>query len=106
MPGGDRAANDAVAPVLTRREAAGQLGGGVAVLASRADACVFGQAEPSEEEVREFWRQVDEHRSQALGDVRWWVRWRARLNPASLWRGSRLPRLRGLLPISRRKRSQ
>ena len=92
----DRAADHGtpVRPGRTRIEDAGVLGAAfaeprVAMLARRADAEVFGPADPTPDDVDEFWRQVDEIVG-GMGDGRsLWGRITARLSLRSLLAGTR-----------------
>ena len=61
----------------------------VMTLARRADAEVFGPAEPSDAEVEEFWRQVDEIVDEMGRSTSFWGRLRARLSLRSLLAGTR-----------------
>ena len=61
----------------------------VVTLARRADAEVFGPAEPSDADVEEFWRQVDEIVDGMARSTSFWGRLRARLNLRSLLAGTR-----------------
>lgn len=75
----------------TRREGArvlaGELAGDRAVaLAERADAGTFDAREPTEEEIRDFWVEVDAVRRDLSGSVGSWSRFRARVSLASLRR--------------------
>lgn len=74
----------------TRREVAGVLeqvhGGSAVALAERADAHVFAPGVPVEEQVRQFWAEVDDAlraMTSGAGPLR---RFRARVSPASLRR--------------------
>ncbi len=84
----------AVRPGGTRAEDAGAVGTAfaeprVVTLAARADLEVFGPADPTPEDVAEFWRQVDD----IVGDMgegrSVWNRVTARLNVRSLLAGTR-----------------
>jgi hypothetical protein len=61
----------------------------VLTLARRADAEVFGPADPSDAEVEEFWRQVDEIVAGMAQSTTFWGRLRARLSLRSLLAGTR-----------------
>lgn len=61
----------------------------VLTLARRADAEVFGPADPTDAEVEEFWRQVDEIVAGMALSTTFWGRLRARLNLRSLLAGTR-----------------
>ncbi|MCV2395613.1 transglutaminase-like domain-containing protein [Actinotalea sp. M2MS4P-6] len=65
------------------------IGGPVATLAVRADAAVFGGAEPNDAEVESYWRQVDDAVSAMRSAVPRRVRWRSRWSVASLRRRPR-----------------
>nr|WP_269440193.1 transglutaminase domain-containing protein [Arthrobacter sp. zg-Y769] len=54
------------------------------LLAQRADAGIFGPGEPTEAEVQEYWKQVEEHLGRLAGSVGFWRRQRARYSPRSL----------------------
>lgn len=78
-------------PKGTRRENAVALGGdfpqtaGTGVqLARRADAAVFGHAEPTEAQVADYWNQVDEHLAGMASSVGFWGRLRGKYSPRSL----------------------
>jgi len=58
-----------------------------AVLAARADAGVFGPADPTPEDVEAFWREVDDIVGGMSGSASVWRRLRARLSLRSLRRG-------------------
>jgi len=58
-----------------------------AVLAARADAEVFGPADPTPEDVEAFWREVDDIVGGMSGSASVWRRLRARLSLRSLRRG-------------------
>ncbi len=58
-----------------------------AVLAARADAEVFGPADPTPEDVEAFWREVDDIVGGMSGSASVWQRLRARLSLRSLRRG-------------------
>jgi len=75
----------------TRRETAVLIGRpAVGDLARSADALVFGPGMPDPEQVRTFWVGVETTRSVMLGQLSRWERWKAIVNPTSLWRRSRL----------------
>ncbi|MDY0915007.1 transglutaminase-like domain-containing protein [Rathayibacter festucae] len=57
---------------------------GVAVLARRADAAVFGPLDPVDAEVAAFWEQTDALVAELHDSVSPWRRWRARLSLRSL----------------------
>ena len=78
------------------RPPAGQapVGRPMAVLASRADEVVFGPGEPSAEDVRVYWAQVDSTVAAMRSLVRRRDRWRARWSTASLRAGRRARRRR------------
>jgi hypothetical protein len=61
----------------------------VLTLAHRADAEVFGPAAPDDEDVAEFWRQVDEIVDEMGRRTSFWGRLLARLNLRSLLAGTR-----------------
>jgi hypothetical protein len=97
-----------VRPGGTRREDAGLLSDSfsepqVATLARRADAEIFGPAEPSAAEIEEFWQEVDGIVGGMGAQAGFWGRLRARLNLRSLLAGTRfaLPTPRRT-PIERR----
>lgn len=80
-PGGTRAEEAAsVAATLTVPQ--------VTTLAQRADAEVFGPAEPTTEDVDAFWAEVDEIVGGLGKDAGFWKRVKARLNLRSLLGGS------------------
>lgn len=75
----------------TRRETGGELANhfpeaGVAILARRADAGVFGPGEPRPEDVEALWREVDEVLAAMSRSVGPWARVRARFSLRSLRR--------------------
>lgn len=79
----------AIVPGSTRREDAvavqtAFVEPGVATLARRADADVFGPSEPTEEEIEGFWREVDDIVGVMGARASKWDRLRARLNLRSL----------------------
>lgn len=83
-----------VRPGGTRREDAGVVDAAfaeprVTTLAERADLEVFGPAEPTPEDVSEFWRQVDEIVGGMGAGRSVWARLRARLSVRSLLAGTR-----------------
>ncbi|MER2133534.1 MAG: transglutaminase-like domain-containing protein [Arthrobacter sp.] len=87
----------AVSGRRTRREDAAALGrafpGGAAAtaaLARRADAGIFGPGDPSEEEVRGYWEDVESVRSSLTGTAGFWQRQRARYSLRSLRLETRL----------------
>lgn len=89
----------AVPASATRREGAhvlaGELAGDRAVaLAERADAGTFGVREPTDEEIHDFWAEVEAVRRDLSGSVSGWGRFRAQVALASL----RRPRHRGDSP--------
>ncbi|GAA1978520.1 transglutaminase-like domain-containing protein [Microbacterium pumilum] len=61
----------------------------VVTLARQADAEVFGPADPSDADVAEFWRQVDDILDEMARSTTFWGRLRARLNLRSLLAGTR-----------------
>lgn len=65
----------------------------VTTLARRAEAEVFGPAEPTTADVEEFWRQVDEIVGGMGQRMSFWRRMRARLSLRSLLSGTRLAQL-------------
>ncbi|MDK1328421.1 transglutaminase-like domain-containing protein [Arthrobacter sp. zg-Y1143] len=67
------------------------------LLARRADAGIFGPGEPSEEEVEEYWKQVEEQLGAMTGSVGFWRRQRARYSLRSLLLDARM-RTRRLSP--------
>lgn len=78
-------------PKSTRRESATvladafpQAGNTTTLLAHRADAAVFGAGQPSEEEVREYWKIVDTSLGDITGSVGFWKRQQARFSLRSL----------------------
>jgi hypothetical protein len=75
----------------TRRETAVLIGRpAVGDLARSADALVFGPGDPGPDQVRGFWTGVETTRAVMLAQLSWWERWKATVNPTSLWRRSRL----------------
>lgn len=75
----------------TRRESASVIadafpvaGSITTVLAHRADAAVFGAGQPSEDEVKEYWKIVDSSLEDITGSVGFWKRQQARFSPRSL----------------------
>lgn len=106
-------ASDHGAPVRpggTRLEEAGVLSTAfaeprVGTLASRADLEVFGPAEPSPDDVEEFWAQVDEIVGGMASSRTWWQRVKARLSIRSLLAGTRFA-LPDRAPISARVRPE
>ena len=87
----------AVSGRRTRREDAAALGrafpagaAATAALARRADAGIFGPGNPSEEEVRGYWEDVESVRSSLTGTAGFWQRQRARYSLRSLRLESRL----------------
>ncbi|MGZ0712048.1 transglutaminaseTgpA domain-containing protein (plasmid) [Coraliomargarita sp. W4R53] len=62
---------------------------GVTALAVRADAEVFGPSDPSDDDVQEFWRQVDGIVADMGRSTSVWGRLRARLSLRSLLAGTR-----------------
>jgi hypothetical protein len=81
-----------VVPVRsTRRETAVVIGRPlVGELARSADTLVFGPGDPGPEQVRTFWTNVEATRAAVLAEQSWWERWKATVNPTSLWHRSRL----------------
>ncbi|MFJ6001826.1 transglutaminaseTgpA domain-containing protein [Arthrobacter sp. NPDC092385] len=80
-------------PRSTRRESARDLGAAfpesrasTTLLAARADAGIFAAGDPSEEEVRDYWRDVHTSLEGMRGSVGFWKRQRARFSPRSLLR--------------------
>jgi hypothetical protein len=65
----------------------------VATLARAADAQVFGPADPSADDVKEFWRQVDEIVGGMRKGTPFWGRVKARLSLKSLLAGTRVASL-------------
>ncbi len=64
---------------------AGFVGGSSSVaLAHRADAAVFGPAEPDHQEVRAYWADVETARHEATASLGFLTRLRAALNVTSL----------------------
>lgn len=97
-----------VSPGGTRREEASVLGAafaqpGVATLARRADADVFGPSEPSAADVDEFWKQVDEIVETMGSDQSRWRRIRATFSLRSLLAGTTLARF--VRPAKKRART-
>lgn len=87
----DRARDLGVAapPSATRREAAELLrtelqGTSALAVAERADAGVFDATEPTEEDLRALWADVDQLCQEMSRSVGWWSRLRARLSTKSL----------------------
>lgn len=83
-------------PRATRRESARELGAAfpgssesTTLLAARADAGIFAAGDPSEEEVRDYWRDVRSSLDGMAGSVGFWKRQRARFSPRSLLRDAR-----------------
>lgn len=79
-------------PRATRRESAAGLAeafpaatGSTTLLARRADAGIFGPGEPDEDEVRDYWRQVEASLTDMTSSVGYWQRMRARYSPRSLF---------------------
>ncbi|MEQ4565023.1 transglutaminase-like domain-containing protein [Paenarthrobacter sp. CAP02] len=75
----------------TRRESATVIadafpstGSTTTMLAHRADAAVFGAGQPSEAEVKEYWKIVDSSLTDITGSVGFWKRQQARFSPRSL----------------------
>ncbi|GAB4099138.1 transglutaminase-like domain-containing protein [Sinomonas halotolerans] len=75
----------------TRRENAASLGdafpaaaGTTTALAVRADAAVFGAGQPSEDEVRAYWSDMDGSLEQIRASMGFWQRQRAKYSPRSL----------------------
>ena len=94
----------------TRRESAVVLadafpaaGGTTTLLATRADAAIFGAGQPSEDQVRQYWDIVDGSLKEMTGTLGFWGRQRARFSPRSLLADGRAAlTLRGLKPRSAR----
>lgn len=63
-------------------------------LAHRADAAVFGAGQPSEDEVKEYWKIVDSSLTDITGSVGFWKRQQARFSPRSLLSDGRAALLR------------
>jgi transglutaminase-like putative cysteine protease len=81
----------------TRTEVAGALdavtaSGGVAVLASRADAAAFGPTSPSDSEVASYWSDVDTAKRSLSDNLGLVPRWRAKFSLRSLSLGRRTRR--------------
>ncbi|MCA4133666.1 transglutaminase family protein [Arthrobacter sp. M4] len=57
---------------------------GTTTLARRADAAIFGEGQPSEEEVRAYWEVVDASLKDMTGSVGFWKQQQARFSPRSL----------------------
>ncbi|MER2137210.1 MAG: transglutaminase-like domain-containing protein [Arthrobacter sp.] len=81
----------------TRREDSAALGrafpagaAATAALARRADAGIFGPGDPSEDEVRAYWQEVEAVRGSFTGTAGFWQRQRARYSLRSLRLESRL----------------
>ncbi|MET1088757.1 MAG: transglutaminase domain-containing protein [Arthrobacter sp.] len=105
----------------TRRESSAVLSksfpssrGTITLLATRADASIFGAGEPSEDEVREYWTIVDGSLKEMTSTVGFWRRQQARFSPRSLLADARtllgrrrarpaLPLLPSLMGSSRRR---
>ena len=75
----------------TRREHASALAeqfpttaAGTTLLARRADAAIFGAAEPTEVQVQQYWDQVDQSLADMRGSLGFWQRQRAKYTPRSL----------------------
>ncbi|WP_445154903.1 transglutaminase-like domain-containing protein [Arthrobacter sp. Hor0625] len=91
----------------TRRESAAVLGEAfpasrdtTTLLASRADAAIFGAGQPSEDQVREYWQIVDGSLKEMTGSLGFWRRQQARFSPRSLLADGRAAlKLRGLRPV-------
>ena len=88
-----------IAPGATRREHARDLeerypGTGVAVLAVRADAAVFGAGDPHPDEVARYWGDIEHATRTMKAAVPWHRRVVAAMFPASVLRRVRLPRRR------------
>ncbi|MDR6504879.1 transglutaminase-like domain-containing protein [Arthrobacter oryzae] len=80
-----------VAPGATRRENAANLadafpdsGSATVLLARRADQAVFAAGDPTDEDIRAFWADVDSSLKQITGSVGFWRRQRARFSLRSL----------------------
>ncbi|MDJ0319705.1 transglutaminase domain-containing protein [Pseudarthrobacter sp. PS3-L1] len=80
----------------TRRESAAVLAeafpaseASTLVLASRADAVIFGAGEPSDSDVAEYWTLVDGSLREMSGTMGFWRRQRAKFSPRSLLADSR-----------------
>ena len=90
----------------TRRESAVVLagafpaaGGTTTLLATRADAAIFGAGQPSEDQVRQYWETVDGSLKEMTGTLGFWGRQRARFSPRSLLADGRAAlKLRSLQP--------
>ncbi|MGW6174968.1 transglutaminase family protein [Arthrobacter sp. NPDC055138] len=75
----------------TRREHASALAeqfpttaAGTTLLARRADAAIFGAAEPTEVQVQQYWDRVDQSLAEMKGSLGFWQRQRAKYSPRSL----------------------
>jgi transglutaminase-like putative cysteine protease len=80
-----RDAGVVVPAAVTRQEAAAMIGTpDGSSLARRADAVVFGGGSPSEDDIRNYWEQVDEARRRLLGDLALTSRIRAIVSTTSL----------------------
>lgn len=79
-----------VPDTTTRREAAAFVGSGTTVLAQRADAAVWGNGEPTDDEVKQYWEEL----SASLTLMRSEVRVVHRLRAAVSWRSLRRARHR------------
>jgi hypothetical protein len=92
-----------VAAGATRRENAANLaeafpasGSTTVLLAHRADEAIFAAGDPSDEDIRAFWADVDSSLKQMTGSVGFWQRQRAKFSLRSLAEGGVRSQLRTL----------
>lgn len=67
------------------------------LLAHRADEAIFAAGDPTDEDIRAFWVDVDSSLQQMTGSVGFWQRQRARFSLRSLAEGGLRSQLRGLV---------
>ncbi|WP_104126296.1 hypothetical protein [Cryobacterium sp. Y57] len=102
-----------MSPGATRREGSLTLAeryptAGLTLLAARVDSGVFGPVDPTEQQLTEFWTEVDGIVATLNSSVRGWARLRARHSVRSFlasWSARTQHRARPLRPALRKPRS-
>lgn len=92
VPGTGKRATKAARSAPAPTPAGAEAGAAVVALADRADAAVFGSGDPSPEDARAYWAQVDEALARMRAATPRKQRWRGRVTTRSLRRSARRAR--------------